>query len=446
MTRGLVRLLAVAPLLAGGLWATGTSWPRAGHAAPPAERGFAWQGTASCASAACHNANGPPGTRGSEYTTWVTLDPHAQAYEVLHTGRSRRIEKNFRQLAHLEDAHAERDDLCLKCHALDDSTPHRASFSVEDGVGCESCHGPAEHWLTQHYQRGWQSLTNADKAALGFRLTGGDLVHRAEVCVTCHIGAPDREVNHDLIAAGHPVLRFEFGAYHANLPKHWNMARDKAGRPDFEAQAWAVGQVVSARAALELLAARAKPDSGKVWPEFAEYGCFSCHHDLHESSWRQQSAQAGHSAGSLRWGTWYFSFALREALAIGGVTNAASTLDALKTAMELPYPDRQRVHTLAKSATSLRPQAIREDTGRLLQRADQMLGVSGDRDRAGERSWDSAAQRYLAGAALQNALSDLGVRELSLLRRLRDLKKTLSFPPGYASPHAVRDGRLQTSP
>ncbi len=35
------------------------------------------------------------------------------------------------------------------------------------------------------------------------------------------------EVDHDLIAAGHPALRFEFATYFANLPPHWDVARDK---------------------------------------------------------------------------------------------------------------------------------------------------------------------------------------------------------------------------
>src|SRR5438067_10118118 len=34
------------------------------------------QGVASCASMACHHGNGPKGAWRSEYTTWVTYDPH----------------------------------------------------------------------------------------------------------------------------------------------------------------------------------------------------------------------------------------------------------------------------------------------------------------------------------------------------------------------------------
>src|SRR5262249_45161428 len=112
-----------------------------------------------------------------------------------------------------------------------------------------------------------------------------------------------------LIAAGHPRLNFEFGAYHANMPHHWSDARDKDAKygdagPDFEARAWAVGQAVTADAALKLLAHRADKESAP-WPEFAEYDCFACHHNLQGKSWRQER-DLKRAAGSLTWGTWYF--------------------------------------------------------------------------------------------------------------------------------------------
>src|SRR5262249_53689511 len=148
-----------------------------------------------------------------------------------------------------------------------------------------SCHGPAEKWLTTHYLREWQQKKPEEKEALGLRPTK-DLVVRAQVCVTCHVGGSGSEVNHDLIAAGHPRLRFEYGAYLANLPKHWDEKKDRKGRPDFDAQVWAVGQVVSMQASLQLLEHRAAAPKAP-WPEFAEYDCFACHHDLADQKWRR---------------------------------------------------------------------------------------------------------------------------------------------------------------
>src|SRR5205823_4821454 len=136
------------------------------------------------------------------------------------------------------------------------------------------------------------------------------------MCVDCHVGKPGSDVNHDLIAAGHPWLKFEFSAFHAHYPKHWDDAKDRdpakdpRGGKDFELRAWAAGQLVSAEAALNLLAERADEEKKHPWPEFAEYDCFACHHDLKAKSSHQQRylEQAGNKKpGELVWGDWYLS-------------------------------------------------------------------------------------------------------------------------------------------
>src|SRR5262249_11368110 len=170
---------------------------------------------------------------------------------------------------------AERSALCLGCHAV---APARVSagspVQVADGVGCESCHGPAEKWLRPHAQGDWAKKSPAEKEALGMPPLHA-AADRAAACVVCHVGTADADMNHDLIAAGHPRLNFEYATYLANMPHHWVA---KTPTPAAEARAWAVGQVVTARAALDLLAARATPP--RPWPEFAEHGCFAWHQEL----------------------------------------------------------------------------------------------------------------------------------------------------------------------
>src|SRR5205807_4323806 len=128
---------------------------------------------------------------------------------------------------------------------------------------------------------GWGNLSAHQKQELGMWDTQS-LEGRARACATCHVGAPGREVNHDLIAVGHPRLRFDFGAAHTRLPQHWDRRKDLQRYPDLEARAGAVGQVVSARAALELLVFQADDSVAKKnpppWPEFAAYDCAACHH------------------------------------------------------------------------------------------------------------------------------------------------------------------------
>ena len=174
--------------------------------------------------------------------------------------------------------------LCLKCHSSNDGRCDNTGprFLLSDGVGCESCHGPAGRWLTVHYRDDFRNQSPEYKASLGMRNTK-DLATRAKVCTECHVGNVNKDVNHDLIAAGHPRLNFEYAAFLANYPKHWSRSRpDRPPHPDFapdfEARAWAVGQAASAQAALDLLAYRAEEKHGRPWPEFAEYDCFACHH------------------------------------------------------------------------------------------------------------------------------------------------------------------------
>ncbi len=214
------------------------------------------------------------------------------------------------------------DALCLSCHVRPDieHSPQSPEYALEDGVGCESCHGAAQNWLALHTTAGWKGLEPQQKAQYGLvPLT--DLVTRIERCTVCHVGTPEAEVNHDLIAAGHPRMNFEFASFHAIYPKHWDTRRDKALHPDFEARAWLIGQVVSARSSLQLLAARARaaqPHSdgsrSAPWPELSEYGCFACHQNLtgpgkpDETFARPENVKPGLPP----WNTWYLPMLQRR--------------------------------------------------------------------------------------------------------------------------------------
>jgi len=161
-------------------------------------------GAGSCAAAACHNGNGPKGTKGSEYTTWVVHDPHACAVEVLYGKRSLQIEKKRKHPPEVEEDHPERDPLCLSCHVQPGIEPigkggtklrRGELYSYEDGVSCEACHGAADGWLTDHYTAEWRRHNNTPekKKAKGMHNTK-DLRLRAELCVRCHVGAGGRAI------------------------------------------------------------------------------------------------------------------------------------------------------------------------------------------------------------------------------------------------------------
>ena len=123
-------------------------------------------------------------------------------------------------------------------------------------------------------------------------------------------------MNHDLIAAGHPRLNFEMAGFQAIYPRHWQYADEKARHPDYEARLWALGQVVTAKASLDLLHARAEEAAqnkpNRPWPEFAEYDCYKCHQRLQVDSASQKSRWAKprnpeDPSGSMVWGTWNYS-------------------------------------------------------------------------------------------------------------------------------------------
>lgn len=384
---------------------------------------FRYQGVASCASVACHHGNGPSGTKGSEYTTWIAHnDPHGRAYTVLFDPRSLLIEKNLKGLKDLKEAQPHKDTLCLSCHVNPDveTADHHERFSRADGVGCESCHGAAEKWLSVHYTDPWRRKTADEKQREGMTDTK-NLVVRAQVCVRCHVGWKEADVNHDLIAAGHPRLRFEYGAYLANYPaRHWNADEDRKDRPDFEARVWLLGQAASAKAALDLLTYRADPKHGKPWPEFAEYGCFSCHHDLQDQEWRRRR-----NGGRMPWGTWYFS---QRGIVADALHSTAALdrdpFDKLTATMARTVPDPLQVAKEAANAVGVLDRwmdAIEKERWNE-KKLEQLLAALANEDSQAEGpDWERAAQRYLGIAAVYNALGDRDER----FRRDTALKATL---------------------
>lgn len=361
---------------------------------------FCTEGAASCASTSCHgrgDQGDPPGIKGSEYNLWLSRDAHAAAGRVLTEERSVRMGK----ILGLAKAPVEAPE-CLKCHGqFTQPTGAQPKWTAVEGVGCENCHGPAEKYLTDHFRPEFLRMPPESKATYGLRnLT--DLETRAKSCVPCHVGAPGQEVNHDLIAAGHPMLRFEFASYLANYQgRHWSLPKDKANRAAFESQAWSIGQRVAADAALVLLADRAQKHSANPsqtpWPEFSEYDCHSCHRGLGgQESWRaKQVAAAGGKPGTYPWGTWYFAPSTGQDLPI---------LSGLKTELAKPYPNPARVIEGARAArgqltTPRIATSVADCRSRILSLADATQ-AAGD-------NWERGRQRYLAIVAQYEAARDL---------------------------------------
>jgi hypothetical protein len=375
---------------------------RPGAGTPPATLGVA-----TCASAACHHGNGDLGTKGSEYSTWIAVDPHARAYQALFNADSRRIQTN------LGGGKAHENPLCLQCHGMGAGLPRSIQA---DGVGCEQCHGPAEKWKATHFLPGFDG-----KKTPGFVYLR-DLTTRADTCTKCHVGDATREVNHDLIAAGHPRLKFEFAAYYANYPRHWTYREreERERHPDQEARLWAIGQAATARASLELLASRAERAEKGSWPEFSEYDCAACHHDLRDEEARRERVKRmkarGLKPGDLPWGDWYHGLA--KADAAGELKTRYATL---AQAMGRRLPDARKVAAEARAAAGLlrEQQKAAASAEYPPDAVERLIGALSRRRDLVEEGWDGAAQVYLGLAALNAARPDPAARgkELAAVRK-----------------------------
>ena len=439
--------------------------------------GFEFRGSGRCSATACHGSISPldraaSRVRRNEHTTWVSDDAHSRAYQVLVGELSERIERNLTG----GSTPAHKDVRCLACH----TTPRPAavlaatSWMDSDGVGCESCHGASANWLGPHTTTGWERMTRAEKAARPWGMVNTkDLAVRAEVCAGCHVGrhSPDgllpQDVNHDLIAAGHPRLNFELAAFLDNLPPHWDEKDENAGpfgpnqrAADFPARAWAIGRLATVKAALDLLEKRAagaeaapeplvtplavaeKPSV--PWPEFTEYGCFSCHHDLRDRAWRRRSRADGVKPGTPRWGSWPLPLIgdLIEKLIPQTIAQPyAGALRPLSEEMAKPFPVPKVVQEEARKTADalghcLEPLASKRfDAAEVQQLIDRL-----DRREAWDRvaSWDEATQLYLALVALRQAWMALAPERKAdqdrLGNRLEELRCQLMFPKGYDSP------------
>ncbi len=129
----------------------------------PAE--FGYLGSSPCK--ACHSNP----AKGEQYKKWEA-SPHAQAYQVLLTDRAKEVAKTA-GLSEPPEACAK----CLKCHVTGYGAKPElfdAKFDKTQGIGCETCHGPASQYKLAHMK------DPAGARKLGMTDPGEKL------CVTCH--------------------------------------------------------------------------------------------------------------------------------------------------------------------------------------------------------------------------------------------------------------------
>ncbi|MFM8953025.1 MAG: multiheme c-type cytochrome [Planctomycetaceae bacterium] len=416
---------------------------------------------ASCATGGCHGGPeaGNRAVQSFAATLWATRDPHAKAFETLHTPRSRRMA----QLLGIGEPHRARQ--CLMCHSVQaEREPLLPPEILADGVSCGSCHGDATRWFAVHQLPAWKTLSAEDRATLGYRSLE-DVGARARTCVACHVGDDSREVGHDLIAAGHPRLAFEFSASQRLWPRHWSPHGKAESRTDFAERSWAAGQAETLAATARLLATRAGRTAAEIEAggpvhgvDFAEFDCYACHRAL--SPERVALTAAGPfrnpTPGVPSWQPWSVSAARLVALAIDTpATDAlgpaaddvrgafgAAWADGDRATLDRATLDRAAARAAAlEQAANAAARVIASQPTIVLDAPPDAIDATIAADRPQWRFWDAAAQTYL----LMEATRDGGPARLgpnlsgggaaaNTRTALDELRASLRFPPGTGGP------------
>jgi len=183
-------------------------------------------GLASCSSSSCH---GGAGEHRNQFIIWSQQDFHVRASLILTNARSSQIAQS------LGIENAPTSERCTVCHSPLAKTPQTRlarSDQRDEGVACESCHGPAGPWLRSHTRRDY---TYAMRVSSGLRDLRNIYV-RANACVACH-----QVVDPQITASGHPPLFFELATQMKFEPPHW---RELGESP---VKTWLAGQASALR-------------------------------------------------------------------------------------------------------------------------------------------------------------------------------------------------------
>lgn len=128
-------------------------------------------GASKCKS--CHNAD----KNGAQYKKWES-DKHSKAYDALKSESAKKKAEAMGVKDPLTDAK------CLSCHTTAaGKTNVDKSYKVDEGVGCEACHGPGSLYKKTTVMKDRKAAVEA-----------GMIVPDEKTCKTCH---QDKTEGHD---------------------------------------------------------------------------------------------------------------------------------------------------------------------------------------------------------------------------------------------------------
>ena len=434
-------------------------------------------GMASCSSSGCHGASLEyrdgqdsvplqdrrlePATWKNAASWWVKHDPHTKAYADLSSALSAQIVARLNPETDKPKPAWERAR-CLACHSTPQSVYAVGTTEPDltepttrlraEGVSCDACHtqpGRAtDDWQRAHTAPQYRAESYEK---LGMRSIN-TLADRATMCAGCHVGAPAdpkagipaRNMNHDMIAAGHPRLNWDYATYSDALPPHWQ-EYDRSDRTtktggrgnDWDLRTWLEGEVYSTAAALELTADRsggpAANDPARPWPELAESNCFACHHSLVPESWRRRE-NGGYDAmkvrfpdikpGSNLWLSTAYSLPLQKLTAKDA--DLTAKYKAFFALMSSRYPNPAKVRT---QAAELRTALLRWATTEGPKIGEKALREALDAA-SGEKylPWDECVQIYNATRPVLLMRAADGSKPTASIARWKQLGGLLELP------------------
>ncbi len=379
----------------------------------------------SCMTTACHGSNVADAKNWQRAgKIWFDSDPHARAYTSLLTETSARIvsrlaKKELKSTTPLSDEYREvLNTKCISCHSNENVSESQRVL----GADCQVCHGSADAWGSEHYSSEWK-LLGKNRFDGTERINVESIAGRAKVCASCHVGeldrkmgptkGLDREVDHRLMAAGHPPMYFDFESFLRRYPVHWDTQDESVALGSkLGMERWRVGKITTAIARLKLLAARAERSTNKStqvadWPELTEYSCTSCHHSLVRPSWR--IARGSNTNSLASWDDWTAS-QLDCAVRDQSIEELNFQLTLLKKSVEHTMPVPTQVATIAASLKAWleleldHVSSSAENSDAILLQKLKSRIANGDR----LQNWESATQWYFATRVLAEGIGILG--------------------------------------
>jgi hypothetical protein len=401
-----------------------------------AGKGNKYLGPGSCSASACHGgiqARDTTKVLQNEYSTWIVQDRHSRAYTVLNQPLAQRMAKI------LKIGDPTKAEKCLVCHALSVPGEQRGTqFDIAEGVSCESCHGPAEKWLGPHVEA---NAKHADMVKLGL-VDNKDLAVRSKKCLSCHLGAPGLEVDHEMLATGHPDLTFELDSFSSIEPPHWVEKASDSKEPIndklFGVRIWSIGQATQLEESLTRLARHAR---GANWPEYTEMDCFTCHHSLTkpEDSWRQQEGYGTRRPGNPPYNpSRYVVFRhLAHSADPTAETELASTMTEISALVGELQPDRTILAAKCDRGAQLAGELARKMRDMSYDRAQTeqlMREIANDSDGISLDGERSAEQAAMALDSLYLAYANLGAPNPELKSDIDQMYRLLDNPSAYSAP------------